>query len=96
MFQVSDLINSSNGSNILNERRNIIPALGISWANLVTSRLMFQRTNHHIQLQQKDKSGKILTIEANVRRLEILFAPHLANAYTFYTIDNEGVKALQE
>ena len=89
-LQVSDLVGHSQTT-----QRRVIPALGISWVNLVTCRLMCERTARHVDITHRDaSSGKPVTIQANVRQIEVLFAPHLPNSTTYYTIDNEGVKGL--
>lgn len=76
--------------------RQNIPALGMAWSNLLTCRLMLQRTTKYINIKQRNSSGnQINSIEANVRSIEILLAPHLPNSVSYYYIDHEGVKGLQ-
>ena len=77
------------------QRNRVIPALGISWANLVTSRLMLSKTYQSVQMHQKDQDGKVVrTFDATVRKLEVGFAPHLPKAECYYVIDQAGVKGL--
>ncbi len=89
IFQVS--ANMGSGSSNQPGSRSVTPALGISWANLVTTRLMATRTNQSINTKQ----GANNSTEVNVRTLEVMFAPHLPNSLCYYIIDNTGVNGLQ-
>ncbi|KAL5008487.1 hypothetical protein ScPMuIL_014068 [Solemya velum] len=71
-----------------NEGRKLIPALGLTWSNQVTSRLMLSRTNQSVRVD-----GHTETI---VRQFEVLFAPHLPRSQVPYIIDQEGVKGWSE
>jgi len=82
-----------------------IPALGLSWANAVTTRLMLSRTEQYVtialhdsnvaaSMQHCDSSASHGTYEANVRNLRVLFAPHLPNATCRFIVDGDGVKGL--
>ncbi|KAK2180577.1 hypothetical protein NP493_437g03000 [Ridgeia piscesae] len=91
--QVSDVIHSTNGAT--QGSRKVMPSLGICWANLVTCRLMLSRTNETVTVRQRDDAGNVVScIEANVRNMEVMFAPHLPNTLCRYIIDHDGVKAL--
>ena len=91
--QVSDIIHSTNGAT--QGSRKVMPSLGICWANLVTCRLMLSRTNETVTVRQRDDAGNVVScIEANVRNMEVMFAPHLPNTLCRYIIDHDGVKAL--
>jgi len=81
-----------------------IPALGLSWANAVTTRLMLSRTDRYVTLashdtktsstKQQDSSVIAGTYQANVRNLRVLFAPHLPNSECHFIVDVDGVKGL--
>lgn len=81
-----------------------IPALGLSWANAVTMRLMLSRTEHYVTValhdskatstKQCDSSLTPTTYQANVRNLRVLFAPHLPNSMCRFIVDEDGVKGL--
>jgi len=81
-----------------------IPALGLSWANAVTTRLMLSRTEHYVTVALHDSKAESTnqchssvaprTYQANVRDLQVLFAPHLPNAVCRFIVDEDGVKGL--
>ncbi|KAF7651310.1 hypothetical protein LDENG_00112910 [Lucifuga dentata] len=72
--QVTDVIDSSDSLHDsfgpLNSK--VSPALGLSWANQVMVRLMMHRLQRMVS--RGDQSSAL-------RRLEVVFAPHLARAY---------------
>ena len=81
-----------------------VPALGLSWANAVTTRLMLSRTDQYVTValhdskaaspEHDDSSVNPRTYQANVRNLKVLFAPHLPNSVCHFIVDEEGVKGL--
>jgi len=84
-----------------------VPALGLSWANALTTRLMLSRTDQYVTLALHDssitvpaepcKSSAVLrTYEANVRKLQVLFTPHLPNSVCRFIVDEDGVKGLPD
>lgn len=88
-------------------RSGKVPALGLSWSNAVTTRLMLARTDHYVTLALHDNkaaspqpcksSANPRTYEANVRNLRALFAPHLPNSVLCrFIVDEDGVKGLPE
>ncbi|KAK3098069.1 hypothetical protein FSP39_015859 [Pinctada imbricata] len=72
-----------------------VPALGLTWANQITSRIMLSKTPQTISLPLTTVDGLTVGgIEATVRRLEVVFAPHLPKQGVYYVVDQEGIKAL--
>ena len=102
--QVSGVVNSDNtgSSAVTNRPRSITPALGLSWANLVTCRLMLQRTQQHVAIKDQHYGArgqgkgdiKARTYDANVRSMEVMFAPHLPSSLCHFIVDTEGVKGI--
>ena len=85
LIQVSDVFDKTSTG-------KITPALGISWANQVTVRLMLRRTQQSISSTIKDQK---LELHGNpIRTMEVLFAPHLPSSLCHYIIDHDGVKGL--
>ena len=75
--------------------QRIAPALGISWANLVTVRLMLSRTQRAVNVPKSSITDKTVeTYQSPIRAMEVTFAPHLPNTVCYYTIDEAGVKGL--
>ncbi|XP_041468263.1 DNA repair protein XRCC3-like [Lytechinus variegatus] len=87
---------------------DMMPALGLTWSNIVKVRLMLSRTPY--RLPPSDATNKRtnrtpvngecsheseLKAEVPVRQIEILFAPHLPKDVCYYIVDADGVKGLQ-
>jgi len=103
---VSDIVSVGNRSGHVEHTGGKIPALGLSWANAVTTRLMLSRTEQYVTIalhdsrtasaEQCNSSLSQRTYEANVRNLKVLFAPHLPNAVCRFIVDEDGVKGLPD
>ncbi|ROT72738.1 putative DNA repair protein XRCC3 [Penaeus vannamei] len=86
--QVAATVQSRNLYDITGD---ITPALGLSWSNLITTRLLLRRTNLTIKAQQalpphpkmhsstdrKSETRKNTAVEYRLRKLEIVFSPWL-------------------
>ena len=97
VWQVSgavDFNQGTGGAGDGNTARQVTPALGLSWANLVTTRILLQRTERYVTIKDEQycASG---SYEANVRTMEVVFAPHLPNTICHFIVDAEGVKGIQ-
>jgi hypothetical protein len=53
-----------------------VPALGLAWANLVTTRLLMNKLPSH----------------EKVRKIELIFSPHMGPAYCYYRITEFGIE----
>lgn len=62
-----------------------LPALGITWANQVMVRLMLRRQDRSLTLGEQTSAA---------RRLEVVFAPHLARASCLCGVWEEGVRGI--
>ncbi|XP_064622269.1 DNA repair protein XRCC3-like isoform X2 [Lineus longissimus] len=88
--QVTDVVGTGDSRN-----RKSMPALGLTWSNQVTTRLLVSRTNQVVTLSQRNELGETVeTFESTVRILEVGFAPHLPQSQCQYIVDEEGVKGL--
>jgi len=98
---VSDSVNDSS------RFADKVPALGLSWSNAVTARLLLSRTEQYVTValhdshdsnvasgDQSDLSVPRGTYQANVRNLRVLFAPHLPSSACRFIVDEDGVKGL--
>ncbi|XP_066281114.1 DNA repair protein XRCC3-like [Branchiostoma lanceolatum] len=85
--QVSAVVGKRRGNGNISSSQKVIPALGLVWSSLVTTRLMVTRTEHTVQCA--DGSPAV------VRSLEVLFSPHLPNTTQYYIVDAQGVKGLR-
>ncbi|XP_042209770.1 DNA repair protein XRCC3-like isoform X1 [Homarus americanus] len=68
---------------------NTAPALGLSWANLVTTRLMLTRTHSFV------RTHKLLpqtTVEFNIRKLEVVFCPWLRRKSFSFIVTEKGIE----
>ena len=53
-----------------------VPALGLAWANLVTTRIMM----HRQPLNEK------------IRKIELVFSPHTGPDFCYYRITESGIE----
>ena len=72
--------------------RHITPALGLAWSKMVTTRVMLTRSSFH-RLNDETLPGES-GHESVLRRMEIIFAPHLSNDICYYYIDHQGIKGV--
>ncbi|KAM8876191.1 DNA repair protein XRCC3 isoform 1-T1 [Synchiropus picturatus] len=82
--QVTDVFSSDGSLGPLSS--SVAPALGLTWANMVTIRLMMHRLR-----EQVSQSGQCSAL----RRLEVVFAPHLARDGRHAAVWMEGVRGVQ-
>lgn len=98
IFVVSDVLQLSNilllFSSLLDRR--VLPALGLTWSNQLLMRLMVCRT--HICIEGKLPEGEVCasTTGTVIRRMEIIFAPHLPQSFCNYIINEQGVRGMKE
>lgn len=95
--QVVDALESSEGLNdprignlgcLYSSGRRVSPALGISWANCVNTRLFLSRSEKVVVAG--DENGT-LQRQTTRRQLHVLFAPHLPSSSCEFVILREGV-----
>lgn len=87
--QVSDVIQTE-GNSLRSGNKTVIPALGLAWSSMVTTRLMLSRIEQLIQCNDRERNPVIK------RQLQVIFAPHLPSTSCFYYIDAEGVHGYKE
>ncbi|XP_037099957.1 DNA repair protein XRCC3 [Syngnathus acus] len=83
--QVTDIFNNSEEF-MGPSSSSVCPALGLAWANQVMVRLMMRRLQGTVT---KGEQGSAL------RRLDVVFAPHLARAGRDAAVWREGVRGLE-
>ncbi|KAM4528719.1 DNA repair protein XRCC3 [Fundulus diaphanus] len=82
--QVTDVFKQSSSS-VSSSSSSVSPALGLAWANQVTVRLMMQRLQGTVL--RGDQSSAL-------RRLEVVFAPHLARGGRDVGVWREGLRGV--
>ncbi|XP_076611931.1 DNA repair protein XRCC3 [Chaetodon auriga] len=82
--QVTDVFNSSDDS-LGPLSSNVSPALGLAWANQVMVRLMIRRLQAAVARGDQHSA---------LRRLEVVFAPHLARDERDVAVWREGVRGI--
>ena len=81
MFQVTDVAGKKNNDT----QQQPLAALGLAWANMVTTRLQLCRTAHTVpDPHQPDHS-------VSVRTLQIVFAPSLPTDSCHFIVTKAGV-----
>ncbi len=85
-LQVSDYVRSDEGF----AARQVIPALGLAWSNMVTVRLLLTRKHEH--------SSAISSIDGALlpgqltRAMHVVFAPHLPPSQHVFVVSSGGVE----
>lgn len=64
---------------------SVSPALGLTWANQVTVRLMMMHS--HAMISRDNQNSAL-------RRLEVVFGPHLARSGAHFALWREGVRGV--
>ncbi|MEQ2236667.1 hypothetical protein ILYODFUR_015039 [Ilyodon furcidens] len=82
--QVTDVFNQSANS-LSSSSSSVCPALGLAWANQVMVRLMMRRLQGKVFLGDQSSA---------LRRLEVVFAPHLARNSRDIGVWREGLRAV--
>ncbi|XP_047243005.1 DNA repair protein XRCC3 isoform X2 [Girardinichthys multiradiatus] len=82
--QVTDVFNQSANS-LSSPSSSVCPALGLAWANQVMVRLMMRRLQGKVFLGDQSSA---------LRRLEVVFAPHLARNSRDIGVWREGLRAV--
>ncbi|XP_071789237.1 DNA repair protein XRCC3-like [Asterias amurensis] len=106
--QVTANMTPSSANNNKSNQRQLIPALGLTWSNLVQTRLMLSRTDYQLTLDTSqhpeniersrdigDPEGLRSVTEVPVRSLEVVFAPHLPRDTCYYVVEADGVRGLR-
>ncbi|XP_045117063.1 DNA repair protein XRCC3-like isoform X2 [Portunus trituberculatus] len=96
--QVTSVIGNNN---LYGHSGNVIPTLGLTWANLVTTRLMIGRTDSYVQAEQTEgskqvnKSSSKTLVEYNVRELEVMFCPWLGRKSCPFVVTSKGIEDVE-
>ncbi|XP_063882016.1 DNA repair protein XRCC3-like isoform X1 [Scylla paramamosain] len=96
--QVTSVIGNNN---LYGHSGNVVPTLGLTWANLVTTRLMIGRTDSHVQAEQTEgsrqvkKSSSKTIVEYNVRELEVIFCPWLGKKSCPFVVTSKGIEDVE-
>ncbi|CAH1792516.1 unnamed protein product [Owenia fusiformis] len=92
---INQVTENMNGYTTNGAIKKTLPALGLTWSNLVTTRIVLSRTPHTLTVGHSDNSGDCIEkYETPVRAMEIIFDSHLPNNVCHYVIDQEGVKGI--
>ncbi|XP_048456211.1 DNA repair protein XRCC3 isoform X1 [Rhincodon typus] len=96
--QITDVVNDSHlpqGNFGLLDKK-VLPALGVTWSNQLLMRLMVSRTQLCVEGKFPDEKACTLNSGTVLRRMEIIFAPHLPQSFCNYIICKEGVRGMRK
>ncbi|XP_028074500.1 DNA repair protein XRCC3 homolog [Camellia sinensis] len=102
--QVVDFVGSSDGLNglrvgnlacLYSSGRRICPALGLSWANCVNSRLFLSRNEEVLGKETGLVDDDGFVQKRTKRQIHVVFAPHLPESSCEFVIVKEGVFGLE-
>ncbi|PSS36213.1 DNA repair protein [Actinidia chinensis var. chinensis] len=105
--QVVDFVGTGDGLNgarignlgcLYSSGRRVCPALGISWANCVNSRLFLSRSEEIVGKENGlvDVGGDNFVQRRTKRQLHVVFAPHLPESSCEFVIVREGVFGVEK
>jgi len=85
----------------MSSNKFVVPTLGLSWANCVNMRIMFEKSKRTIAIndyfpERPTKKQKSEQDTVTLRKLSIVWAPHLPNSSTYFVILSEGVRGIEE
>ncbi|XP_072983342.1 DNA repair protein XRCC3 homolog [Typha latifolia] len=99
--QVVDVMSNEEGTNgvrignyreLLSSGRRVCPALGLSWANCVNTRLFLSRSDEVVGNGESD--GLCVSTRTR-RRMQVVFAPHLPASSCEFEIKKDGVLGVE-
>jgi len=99
--QISDVISDDGKGEVVGGKK-VVPALGLAWSNAVTVRLLVMRTPYTLSQMENssannDKASSGATLNRTdpvVRKLSVLFAPHIPKNQCHYVVEEEGVRGI--
>lgn len=75
--------------------RRVCPALGLSWANCVNTRLFLLRREVAVEAMDGSPAAVVAAPARTRRRMQVVFAPHLPEAACEFEIRREGVFGIE-
>ncbi|XP_008811308.1 DNA repair protein XRCC3 homolog [Phoenix dactylifera] len=92
----SSAIRVGNYGSLWSSGRRVCPALGLSWANCVNTRIFLSRSDEIVRSERALEFGESddrddRTVVRTRRKMEVVFAPHLPEASCEFVIVREGV-----
>ncbi|KAJ1700064.1 hypothetical protein LUZ63_008576 [Rhynchospora breviuscula] len=83
--------NHHTGPALLSSGRTVAPAMGLSWANCVNTRIFLSRND---EVAAVGVNGEDMTV-CTRRRMEVVFAPHVPRSSCEFVIRKDGVFGLE-
>lgn len=93
--QISDIVNEGQSTS---SNQTYGPSLGLTWSNIVNTRIMLSRTGTNL-LQKPislQESGTTLNFNVNVRKMDVIFSPNLPPGGCYFVVNSSGVHGLDE
>ena len=88
-------------NNLCGHSGDVVPTLGLSWANLVTTRLMVSRTHAYVTAEPgqattpAQKHSNKMVLKYNIRELEVVFCPWLDRKSCRFVVTNKGIEDVE-
>ncbi|KAG1653650.1 DNA repair protein XRCC3 [Nymphon striatum] len=90
---------SSDNSNIFKSANdsNVVPALGVTWSNIVSTRLFIKRTERQMQIGTKYSGVHKYPqpVYSAVREIKVCFSPYLPNRKSEFIVNAYGVQGIK-
>ncbi|MQL81399.1 hypothetical protein Taro_013875 [Colocasia esculenta] len=94
----SSSVRVGNYESLWSSGRRVCPALGLSWANCVNSRVFLSRFEERAAKDMDQEEGSCVGAEFGKtrRRMQVVFAPHLPESSCEFVILKRGVLGIQD
>lgn len=79
---------------------SVVPTLGLTWSNLVTTRLMISRTGSFVLGKAEcsrptQRSSDKIVVEYYIRQLEVMFCPWMERKSCLFVVTNKGIEDVE-
>lgn len=93
-------VRAAMGNDMYGHCASVVPTLGLSWSNLVTTRLMISRTDSFIPgtaevSKSAQKASRKTVVEYNIRQLEIVFCPWKERKSCRFVVTSKGIEDVE-
>ncbi|KAG0712940.1 DNA repair protein XRCC3 [Chionoecetes opilio] len=98
---VNQVTSAMGNNNLYGHSGSVVATLGLSWANLVTTRLMLGRTDAYVTGEpaetsiQAQKPASQIAVKYNIRQLEVIFCPWLERKSCQLVVTKKGIEDVE-
>eukprot|EP01132_Coremiostelium_polycephalum_P007515 gene7515-9236_t len=90
----SESVNNNYGFGNSNNKSTVIPALGLSWANYINTRIMLTRPSQNVNSNQFVNNNS--TSNNIIRKMKVILSSSLPSQSIYFFIDNFGIQGINQ